>query len=160
MQLLYPLLPFRTVILASSDITLQDQCSVDKGMLGLPWWSSGLDFELPMQGTSTIPGEGTRSHMLKLRVWMLQLKDLTCRNPASQIKKNNKGKLSVTVCKQALCKAPGISHHGMQSPWPPRETDCPLWQCHGPGTWWHSAQSSVGTSTGQSEKVTSRGLEG
>ena len=50
MQLLYPLLPFRTVTLASSDITLQDQRSVNKGMLGIPWWPSGLDFELPMQG--------------------------------------------------------------------------------------------------------------
>ena len=35
---------------------------------GLPWWSNGQDSMLPMQGgLGSIPGQGTRSHMLQLR---------------------------------------------------------------------------------------------
>lgn len=32
---------------------------------GLLWWSSGQDSELPVQGAQgSIPGQGTRAHML------------------------------------------------------------------------------------------------
>ena len=35
---------------------------------GLPWWSRGWDSVLPMQGApGSIPGQGTRLHMLQLR---------------------------------------------------------------------------------------------
>jgi len=36
--------------------------------VGLPWWSSAEIFVLPMQGPSSVPGQGTRSHMLQPRV--------------------------------------------------------------------------------------------
>ena len=41
--------------------------------LGLPWWPSGCDSELPSSqapsagGLGSIPGQGTRSHMLQRR---------------------------------------------------------------------------------------------
>ena len=39
----------------------------------LPWWSSGWESMLSMQGSpGAVPGQGTRSHMLQLRVHMLQ----------------------------------------------------------------------------------------
>ena len=41
-------------------ITLHKETSAE----GLPWWSSGKDSVLPMQGgPGSIPGQGTRSHM-------------------------------------------------------------------------------------------------
>ena len=41
----------------------------------LSWWSSGQDSEIPMQeAPGSISGQGTRSHMLQLRVHMPQLK--------------------------------------------------------------------------------------
>ena len=43
-------------------------------MKGLPWWSSWLRLCAPRAGgLGLIPGQGTRSHMQKLRVCMLQL---------------------------------------------------------------------------------------
>ena len=44
-----------------------------------PWTSlvvQQLRLVLPMQGS--IPGQGTRSHVLQLRVYLIQIKDLAC----------------------------------------------------------------------------------
>ena len=46
-----------------------------KNLEGLSWWLSGLRLPLPMQGTWVLsPGQGTRSHMLQLRVCKLRVK--------------------------------------------------------------------------------------
>ena len=42
----------------------------------LLWWSSGQDQMLPTQGLGLISGQGTRSHMLQLRIHVPQLKIL------------------------------------------------------------------------------------
>ena len=46
----------------------------DSEYLGIPRWSSGWDRALPLQDPGSIPGQGTRYHMLHLE--KLQLKDL------------------------------------------------------------------------------------
>ena len=43
---------------------------------GLPWWPWAKTLEFPMQGVpSSVPHQGTRSHMLQLRIHMPQLKN-------------------------------------------------------------------------------------
>ena len=39
---------------------------------GLPWWFSGWDSVLPVQGPGLIPGQGTRSHLPKQKSHMPQ----------------------------------------------------------------------------------------
>ena len=56
---------------------------VKRGPRGLPWWSSGYNSMPPMQGGPySIPDQGTRSHMLQLKILHIEMKieDPECRN--------------------------------------------------------------------------------
>ena len=46
----------------------------NKNQQELPWWSSGKDSVLPVQGRGLVPGQGTRTHKPQLTVCMPQLK--------------------------------------------------------------------------------------
>ena len=52
--------------LASLPWSFWDPAASKETVLGLPWGSSGLDFELPMQGS--IPDQGTKCRMLRLKI--------------------------------------------------------------------------------------------
>ena len=50
------------------DVKKKKCCLKLKRLGGLPWWPSGWDSVLPKQGApGSIPGQGTRAHMLQLR---------------------------------------------------------------------------------------------
>ena len=58
-------------------------------MKGLPWWSSVYHSAPSAEDPGSFPGQGTRSHMLQLRVHMQQLKiqHATAKTQHSQINK-------------------------------------------------------------------------
>ena len=40
----------------------------NKNQQALPWWSTGKDSVLPVQGRGLVPGQGTRTHKPQLKI--------------------------------------------------------------------------------------------
>ena len=75
-----------------------------ENILGLPWWSSGWDSKLRMQGgggwgggSVQVPGQGTGSHMPQLRACMLQLKILHAANKRAHMPQQGASQVALVV---------------------------------------------------------------